>query len=157
PVLVGITDTSFAESLRLAEHAEDAGAQAVVAAPPYYFPIGQAELLHYVRALSAEVPLPIFLYNMPSHTKVVFEPPTLRAALELPNVVGLKDSSGNMGYFHQARQVLAARPDCSLLIGPEELLGEAVLLGGHGGVCGGANLAPRLYVELYEAAREHDV
>ncbi|OAI55083.1 dihydrodipicolinate synthase family protein [Planctomycetaceae bacterium SCGC AG-212-F19] len=157
PVLVGITDTSFAESVRLAEHAEDAGAQAVVASAPYYFPIGQAELRGYIRDLVGEVPLPVFLYNMPSHTKVVFELDTLRAALELPNVIGLKDSGGNLIYFHQARQLVAARPDWSLLIGPEELLGEAVLMGAHGGVCGGANLAPRLYVDVYEAACHQDV
>ncbi|MBY0526787.1 MAG: dihydrodipicolinate synthase family protein [Gemmataceae bacterium] len=157
PVLVGVTDTSFTESVLLAEHAQDGGAQAVVVAAPFYFPIGQTELRHYVCELAAEMPLPMFLYNMPSHTKMVFEPETLRAALELPNVIGLKDSGGNLVYFHQARRLLAARPDWSLLIGPEELLGEAVLLGGHGGVCGGANLAPRLYVDLYEAAFCQDV
>jgi len=157
PVLVGITDSSFVESVRLAEHAQDAGAQAVVLAAPYYFPIDQHELRQYVRNIAAELPLPIFLYNMPSHTKVAFDLDTVRAALELPNVVGMKDSGGNMIYFHQLRQVLAQRPEASLLIGPEELLGEAVLLGAHGGVSGGANLAPRLYVDVYEAARRQDV
>lgn len=152
PVLVGITDTVFAESLRLAEHAEDAGAQAVVLSSPYYFPLGQADLRRHVASVASQAPLPVFLYNMPSHTKTVFELDTLRAALELPNVIGLKDSGGNMQYFHQARLLAAGRPDWSVLIGPEELLAEALLLGGHGGVSGGANLAPRLYVELYEAA-----
>jgi 4-hydroxy-tetrahydrodipicolinate synthase len=56
-------------------------------------------------------------------------------------------------------QYLAAarRPDWSLLVGPEELLAEVVLLGGHGGINGGANVHPRLYVELYEAARAGDL
>ena len=57
-----------------------------------------------------------------------------------------------MIYFHKLRSLVAERPDFSLLVGPEELLGESVLLGAHGGVCGGANLFPRLYVDLYEAA-----
>jgi 4-hydroxy-tetrahydrodipicolinate synthase len=157
PVLVGITDTIFAEALRLAEHAEDAGAQAVVLSSPYYFPLGQADLRRYVESVAAQAPLPVFLYNMPSHTKTVFELDTLRVALELPNVVGLKDSGGNMQYFHQARLLAADRPDWSVLVGPEELLADALLLGGHGGVSGGANLAPRLYVELYEAATRGDV
>lgn len=157
PVLVGITDTIFSESLRLAEHAEDAGAQAVVLASPYYFPLGQADLRSYIAAVAEQSPLPVFLYNMPSHTKTVFELDTLRAALELPNVVGVKDSGGNMQYFHQARLLAAARPDWSVLIGPEELLADALLLGGHGGVSGGANLAPRVYVDLYEAAVRGDV
>lgn len=157
PVLVGITDTMFTETLRLAEHAEDAGAHAVVLSSPYYFPLGQAELRRYVKNVAAQSPLPIFLYNMPSHTKTVFELDTLRAALELPNVIGLKDSGGNMQYFHQARVLAEQRSDWSVLIGPEELLAEALLLGAHGGVSGGANLAPRLYVELYEAATRGDV
>jgi 4-hydroxy-tetrahydrodipicolinate synthase len=107
--------------------------------------------------VAEQSPLPVFLYNMPSHTKTVFELDTLRAAVQLPAVVGLKDSGGNMQYFHQARLLAAERPDWSVLIGPEELLADALLLGGHGGVSGGANLAPRLYVDLYEAARRGDV
>jgi 2-dehydro-3-deoxy-D-pentonate aldolase len=156
PVLVGITDTVFAESIRLAEHAEDAGAQALVLSSPYYFPLGQADLRRYVETFARQSPLPVFLYNMPSHTKTVFELETLRAAMQLPNVVGVKDSGGNMQYFHQAQMQATERPDWSVLIGPEELLADALLLGGHGGVSGGANLAPRLYVDLYNAASRGD-
>lgn len=157
PVLVGITDTIQAESIRLAEHAQDAGAAAVVLAAPYYFPMGQQDLLQSVVEVAEQSPLPVFLYNMPSHTKVSFELETVRAALDLPNVVGVKDSGNNMQYFHQVRVLAAARrPDWSLLIGPEELIADAVLLGGHGGVSGGANLVPRLYVDLYEAAARGD-
>ncbi|KPK45009.1 MAG: dihydrodipicolinate synthase, partial [Phycisphaerae bacterium SG8_4] len=58
PVLVGITDTSFVESTNIARKAKDAGAQAVVLAPPYYFPAGQLELLEYLKHLTAELPLP---------------------------------------------------------------------------------------------------
>jgi 4-hydroxy-tetrahydrodipicolinate synthase len=152
PVLVGITDTAFVESVRMARCAADAGAQGVVLAPPYYFPAGQEELLEYLQHLAPELPLPLFLYNMPSMTKLVFEPATVCRALDIPNIVGLKDSSGNMVYFHRLQRLLRDRPDFSLLVGPEELLGETVILGGHGGVNGGANLFPRLYVELYAAA-----
>ncbi len=152
PVLVGVTDTSFVESINLARHSADTGAQAVVLAAPYYFPAGQAELLEYVEDITAEMPLPVFLYNMPSHTKLSFELETLRRALDLPGIVGIKDSSAQMIYFHQVRRLAAARPEFSLLVGPEELLAESVLAGAHGGVNGGANLFPRLYVELYEAA-----
>jgi len=157
PVLVGITDTCFVESLNIASKAKDAGAQAVVLAPPYYFPAGQAELLEYLRHLTPELPLPLFLYNMPSHTKLIFEPATVQTAAEISGIVGLKDSSGNMAYFHQLQSLLKDRPDFSLLMGPEELLAEAILLGGHGGVCGGANLVPKLYVDLYNAACSRDL
>jgi 4-hydroxy-tetrahydrodipicolinate synthase len=157
PVLVGITDTSFVESVEMAEHAADAGANGVVLAPPYYFPAGQPELAEYIEHIAPALPLPLHLYNMPSHTKLSFEPETIARALQIPNIVGLKDSSGQMVYFHKIQGIAAARPDFSLLIGPEELLAESVLLGAHGGVCGGANLAPRLYVDLYEAARQGDL
>ncbi len=157
PVLVGITDTCFTESVNMACKAKDAGAAAAVLAPPYYFPAGQPELLEYLEHLTPELPLPLFLYNMPRYTKAVFEPQTVRAAADIPGVVGLKDSSGNMSYFHRLQSQLRDHPHFSLLMGPEELLAEAVLLGAHGGVCGGANLIPRLYVDLYNAASSRDI
>ncbi|HEY9175725.1 MAG TPA: dihydrodipicolinate synthase family protein [Verrucomicrobiae bacterium] len=157
PVLVGITDTAFIESVNLAWHAMDRGADAVVLAPPYYLPEGQPELQEYLDHLVSELPLPLFLYNMPALTKVSFELETLRRALDEPRIVGLKDSSGNMVYFHRAVGLLRSRPDWTLLIGPEELLLDAVIAGGHGGVNGGANLFPRLYVRLFEAAQAGDL
>jgi len=156
-VLVGITDTAFVESVPLARHAAEAGAQAVVLAPPYYLPEGQPELQEYLDHLVPELPLPLFLYNMPALTKVSFEIPTLRRAMDEPRIVGLKDSSGNMIYFHRALALLEHRPDWSLLIGPEELLADALFAGGHGGVNGGANLFPKLYVRLWEAARAGEI
>jgi 4-hydroxy-tetrahydrodipicolinate synthase len=157
PVLVGITDTSFVESTEMAEHAAAAGARAVVLAPPYYFPAGQKELAEYIEDIATALPLPLYLYNMPSHTKVNFELETIARAVQVPSIVGLKDSSGQMIYFHKLRRLAAARPDFALLVGPEELLAEAVLLGAHGGVCGGANLAPQLYVALFQAASRGDL
>jgi len=157
PVLVAVTDTAFVETVNLAGKAADSGASAVVLAPPYYFPAGQPELLEYLHHLVPELPLPVFLYNMPSHTKLFFEPETVRQAAEIPDVAGLKDSSANMVYFHQLQYLFRDRPDFALLVGPEELLGEALLLGGHGGVSGGANFKPRLYVDLYDAAQARDL
>jgi len=156
PVLVGITDTSFVESLEMARHVAAVGADAVVLAPPYYFPAGQPELLEYLRHLAPELPLPLMLYNMPTHTKLKFEPETVRAAADIPGVFGMKDSSADLAYFRRVRDALADRPDFALFIGPEELLAEAVRAGAHGGVCGGANLWPRLYVDLYRAAAAGD-
>jgi 4-hydroxy-tetrahydrodipicolinate synthase len=69
----------------------------------------------------------------------------------------MKDSSGDMTYFSRALELRSQRADWTLLIGPEELLAESVLLGGHGGVNGGANIFPRLYVELHAAAERGDL
>lgn len=157
PVLVGVTDSSPSESLRLAQFAAEAGAQGVVLAAPFYFSVEPAELTNYLKRMARELPLPTFLYNMPSHTKLAFEPDTVKRVLDLPTFVGLKDSSGQMTYFHCIRQLVTSREDFSVLIGPEELLAESIMLGGQGGVCGGANLLPRLYVDLYEAAVRGDL
>jgi dihydrodipicolinate synthase/N-acetylneuraminate lyase len=157
PILVAITDTAFAESINVAGHAADAGANAVVAAPPYYLPEAQPELREYLDHLVPELPLPLYLYNMPALTKVSFELETVRHAMDLPRVVGLKDSSGNLGYFKRVAGLLPQRPDWSLLMGPEEKLLAALQLGGHGGVSGGANLFPKLYVKLCEAHRAGDL
>ena len=156
PVLVAITDTAFEESLTLARHAADAGADAVVLAPPYYMPEGQPELREYLEHLLPQLPLPLVLYNMPPLTKVPFEVETVRWAMDQPRIVGMKDSSGSMTYFDQVLALLEHRPDWSLLIGPEELIAQSMLLGGHGGVPGGANIFPRLYVALFGAARAGD-
>jgi dihydrodipicolinate synthase/N-acetylneuraminate lyase len=153
PVLVGITDTAFVESVNVARQSAEAGAVAVVLAPPYYLPQGQPELQEYLTHLVPQLPLPLYLYNMPGLTKVPFEIETVRRAMDEPRIIGLKDSSGNMTYFHRLVGLLPHRPDWTLLVGPEEMLLDTVLAGGHGGVNGGANVFPRLYVRLYEAAR----
>ena len=151
PVLVGVTDTAFTESVELARAAAEAGAQAAVLSAPYYFPAGQPELTEYLERLVPELGLPVYLYNMPSLTKVTFEVETLRRAMELPAIVGLKDSSGDLAYFREVVRIAAGRPDWSVFMGPETRLAEALAMGAHGGVPGGANLAPRLFVDLFEA------
>lgn len=149
PVLVGITDTSLVESATLACHAADCGADAVVTSAPFYFPAGQPELREFIEQLLPELPLPLMLYNTPALTKTSFSGEVVSWALDQEKIVGLKDSSGDLVYFRRMRRLAAAaRPDWSFLVGSEELLAESVLLGGHGGINGGANLHPALYVSL---------
>ncbi len=158
PVLVGITDTSLVESAHLARHGADCGADAVVTSAPFYFPAGQPELREFIEELLPELPLPLMLYNMPALTKTSFSREVVTWALDQEKIIGLKDSSGDLVYFRKMRHLAAtARPDWSFLVGPEELLGEVVLMGGHGGINGGANLHPTLYVDLYKAAKAGDL
>lgn len=157
PVLVGITDTAFQESLNVASWSADAGADALVVAPPYYLPEGQPELQEYLHHLVPELPLPLFLYNMPALTKVAMEPETVRRAMDDRRIIGIKDSSCSMIYLHRILALLAHRPDWPVLVGPEEMLSDAVFAGAHGGVNGGANLFPHLYVKLFEAAKAGDI
>ena len=156
PVLVGITDTSFVESVQLAKHAAAAGADAVVLSTPYYFPAGQTELTGYVQNLVPELPLPLVLYNMPSLTKVWFEIETLEKLCTMPQIIGVKDSSGDLAYFERVLQLKKFRPDWSIMIGPEAKLPAAMQLGGDGGVAGGANVFPQLFVKCYQACVSAD-
>lgn len=151
PVLVNIGDTAMAETMKLAETAEDAGADAVVLLPPFYFQNSQEDLLRYICRVAARVTLPLFLYNIPLLTKNSFEPETVRRAAELPSVVGLKDSTGDLCYLERVMELVRGRPEFSVLIGPEELLLEGMRRGASGGVCGGSNLFPQVFVELYKA------
>ena len=156
PVLVGITDTSMVEAVNLARHAATAGAQALVTAAPYYFPEGQPELIDFVEGLVPQLPLPLYVYNMPQMTKVTFEPETIRRLTQLEGLIGLKDSSGDLNYYRQLVEVAKARPDWRVFVGPEHLLVDTLRLGGHGGVNGGAQIDPHLLVGLYDATVRGD-
>lgn len=156
PVLVGISDSAFSESLNLARKASDCGADAVILTPPYYFASGQPELLEYLKRIMVQMPLPLFIYNIPVHTKVIFEPDTVKAAASIPGIIGMKDSSYNLAYFKQIQYALKTRHDFTFMVGPEEFMSEFVLTGGHGGINGGANMFPKLYVNLYNASVNRD-
>jgi 4-hydroxy-tetrahydrodipicolinate synthase len=156
PILVGISDTSFVESISLANKALEYGADALVATPPFYYTPGQAELIQYYGDLADQLPLPLFLYNMPSHVKVMIEPETIVQLSKHKNIIGLKDSSANGVYLQKVMYLLQDRPDFTILVGPEEMTAGMVLMGAHGGVNGGANIYPELYVSLYQATCNKD-
>ncbi len=156
PVLVGVTDSSLSESVSLAKKAADCGAAAVVAAQPFYFKASQSDILRWVEQLADASPLPVFLYNIPGCTKLSFEPATVRSAADIPGVVGIKDSCGDIENFRQLTEVLADRPDFTLMMGPDKLTAQAIMMGAHGAVSGGGNLFPSHYVALYHAALAGD-
>jgi len=156
PVLVGISSAALDRSIELADIACAAGADYLVSAPPCYFNCGMPEVIDFFESLAARTRLPLLLYNMPSMTKVNITPATVAALARNPRIAGYKDSSGNMCELHEVIQMLGDRQDFSIFVGPEELLGEAVLFGADGGVSGGANLTPQLFVRMYDAARKGD-
>ena len=151
PVLVGITDTSFNGSLEIAAHSKEAGANAVVVAPPYYLPISQEEMIDYLEQLIPQLSLPVMMYNMPSCTKLHLSLDTVKKAKEL-GAIGIKDSSGDMSYFYSLIEAFKETPDFSIIVGTEMFLPETILHGGHGAVAGGANFLPELFVDLYNAS-----
>jgi 4-hydroxy-tetrahydrodipicolinate synthase len=155
PVLVGITDTSFENSLEMAEYSKKVGADAVVVAPPYYTPISQSEMIDYLENLIPRLPLPLLLYNMPSHTKLHLAKKTVSAAKDL-GAIGIKDSSGDMFYLFSLIEEFKNSPEFSIFTGTELFIPETIMQGGHGAVAGGANMFPKLFVSYYEASLAHD-
>lgn len=155
PTLVCITDTSFKETLALAQHAKEAGADYVVLASPYYFPISQEEFQEYLVALAPRLPLPFLIYNMPSCTKIHLAIETVKKAKAL-GAIGIKDSSGNRAYLLSLLQEFRDDPSFSIITGNEALLPEMMQKGGCGAVAGGANFFPKLFVALYDACIAND-
>ena len=156
PVFVGVTDTCLADSIALAEHAVRCQASAIVAAAPFYFDVSQEALGTWFDSLATASPLPLMLYNMPSCVGVVLGLPMVDILSHHPNIIGIKDSGGDMTYFGSLCERYRHRSDFVVFIGPEERLAEAVALGAAGGVCGGANLLPHVYTSLYKAATRGD-
>jgi dihydrodipicolinate synthase/N-acetylneuraminate lyase len=152
PVLASVSDTVLVESERVEEAAANAGVDAVVLTPPYYFQYSQSDLLRYVEVAAFRFSLPLFLYNIPHLTKIAFDVETVSRAARIPGVLGLKDSSHDLSYLTRIIEAVQDHPEFSVLTGPEEILLDALRAGSHGGVCGGSNLTPTLFRDLFQAA-----
>ncbi len=157
PVLVGISDTCPESTISLARFASDTGADALVAAAPYYFDLAPDELTRYFRSILPELDRPTLLYNMPWLTGHVLGMDCLRAALEHPNVIGFKDSSGDMDYLRQMIGVAQTREGTTVLVGNEYFYLEALNLGAHGAVGGGACIYPEIFRALQDAFDHGDL
>lgn len=157
PLLVGISDTSIVDSILLAKIAHEEKADAVVSTPPFYFSLNQKELIEYYETLLSQIQLPLYLYNIPSNTKISFEPKTIRKIAKNHQVIGFKDSSGNATYLQSVMHEMRDYKSFSIFVGPEEMTAEMILLGADGGVNGGANIFPQLYVDLYNAAKTANI
>ena len=156
PVMVGITDTSVSGSLEMARVSKSAGADTLVISTPYYLPMTQDEFINYLAYLVPKLPLPFLLYNMPSCTKMHISVETVKKAKEL-GAIGIKDSSGDLAYLYELQETFKNEADFSTICGTELFLPESVTFGGSGGIAGGANIFPRLFVNFYEAALANDV
>lgn len=156
PVLVGISDTCLDESVRLGRLARESGANAVVVMTPYYYDLSQDEIRGYFRGLLPKLNLPVMIYHMPWLTGHQLDSDTLRALMDLPNVIGFKDSSGDPAFLDRLIEIAAVRPEVAVLVGDESLFLAGLKLGAHGVVGGGANIAPRLFVNLLDAYHNGD-
>ncbi len=157
PLFVSITDTCIEEALNMAAFAADAGASYLVSALPYYLGLTQDEMVGFYTTLADNVPLPLFLYNIPAQTKLMMSVSTVKKLAAHPNIIGIKDSSGNGTYFNTLlAEIKPAFPDFTILVGPDEMLASTMALGGNGGVNSGSNLFPKLYSSLFKACKERN-
>lgn len=155
PVLLNISSSSYLETLNLADYAVKSGADFVVLAAPSYFPMNQDELISYMLKVADHTELPLLLYNAPQYTGKVLEPGTVKILCGHDKIIGIKDSSGQMEYVHHLLD-LKAEMDLKIYIGPEQIFASCLQQGCCGGVNGGANVFPQVYVNLYQVAVGED-
>jgi 4-hydroxy-tetrahydrodipicolinate synthase len=150
PVLCGVVQSQLAAARADVKAAADLGAIAALVAPPYYYPIDQATVLAFYRAMAADSPLPIMVYNIPQNTKVVTEPATGATLARVGAVGGLKDSSRDFEYFQNVCLATRALPDFRIFTGSDTMLLAALAMGGAGTICATANIAPSWVVRLFD-------
>ena len=157
PLYVGIGDNSQERTLANAAQAAEVGADVLVLISPPYLDYAEDERERYFVEMVQRLPLPALLYSIPSVNRNPVTPPMLRRLVTVPNVLGLKDSSGDaLTNSRVLAWLLAEHPQFRWFEGRDELAAQSLLLGAHGMVPGGANAFPRVYVDLWEAAQRQD-
>lgn len=152
PVIAGTGGNSTSEAIELTEHAKKVGADATLQVTPYYNKPTQEGLYQHFKAIAKAVPLPQVLYNVPSRTSVNMLPETVVRLAELPEVVAIKEASGNIGQM--ADIVRLAGDKITLLSGDDNLTLPVLSIGGAGVVSVAANIVPRDTADLVKAWEE---
>lgn len=149
PVMAGVLTPGSDLACDLAKKVQDLGADAVVVAPPYYYPATQAQILDHFRAVHEAVSIPVVAYDIPvtTHARMLLE--TVVTLAEEGTVVGIKDSTGDYGTFR--RLLLKAPPTFRVLTGSEPFFDSVLMSGAHGVVPGLSNVAAQGFVALYNA------
>lgn len=143
-------------ALRLTLAAAEAGADAaIVITPAYYKPaMGHEAQVRHFTTLAEASPIPLILYNMPAYTGIDLSAETVLKLAEHPNIIGLKESSGNIIKIGEiSREVIARSLDFAVLAGSASFLQAAVVVGASGGVVATANVAPEQCIEVYHLAK----
>ena len=154
PVLAGAGGYNTREVIHLAAAMHRAGASGLLSVTPYYNKPTQEGLYQHYRAFAESTPLPIVVYNVPGRTGVNVEPSTLARLAQVPNIVGVKEASGNVS---QMCEVVRAVPaDFLVLSGDDALTLPLMAIGGHGIISVAGNEIPAEMVKMVEAAERND-
>src|SRR5262245_14844564 len=156
PVFAGTGAESTRETIRLTRMAEREGADGVSIITPYFISPNQQELADHYRQIAEATKLPVLLYNNPSTCGGLrIDVETVAKLAEIPNIRGVKDSSGDL---QNTVEYIRVVPDSfSVMMGRDTLIFPALMMGASGAVPATGNIAPQLLVEIYERFRKGDL
>ncbi len=154
PVVAGAGSNSTKEAIELAQHAENAGADAVLVVTPYYNKPTQEGMYQHYKAINDAIGIPIIIYNIPPRSVVDMSVDTMKRLFELKNIAGVKDATANMARVSQQRAALG--PDFNQLSGEDITALGFNAHGGHGCISVTSNVAPRLCSEFQAACGRGD-
>ena len=150
PILAGTGSNSTLEAIKMTQRAKELGADGTLQVTPYYNKPTQEGLIAHYRQIVKEAPLPLVVYNVPGRTAISVTVETMKRLAEIPEVVGMKEATGNMGFD---AELLAALPDdFSLLSGDDGTSFPFMALGGKGVISVTANVVPKRMSQFVQAA-----
>ncbi len=153
-VFAGTGSDSTREAVSISKDAENVGVDAVTVITPYFVKPSDEELFLHYKTVAEAVSLPVLLYSNPPRTGVTLSPEVVERLAEVDNVAGMKDSSGDFILFQEYLRRVGDR--LSVIIGRDKLIYPALTVGARGTVNAVGNFAPKLVLELYEAAKRGD-
>ncbi len=155
PVIAGTGSNATDEAIELTRHAKTAGADAALVVTPYYNKPTQEGLFRHYKAICDAVELPVIIYNIPARCVVDMTVATMARLAKLPNIVGVKDATQDLGRPIRTRLAIGAQ-FCQLS-GEDGTALPFLAAGGHGCISVTANVAPRLCAQMQQAWRAGDV
>jgi len=154
PVIAGTGSNSTDEAIELSQHAQAAGADAVLIVTPYYNKPTQAGLYAHYKAINDAISIPILIYNIPGRSVIDMKVETMARLSELSNIAGCKDATADM--MRASQQRLACGPDFIHLTGDDASTLGFMAHGGHGCISVISNIAPRQCAEFQNACMAGD-
>ena len=150
PVYGGTGCISTKETIELSLKAKEIGVDVLSIITPSFAAASQDELYEHYKEVAKAVDLPIVLYNIPARTGNALAPATVEKLSKIPNIVGVKDSSGNFDNMLQYIEKTRYRKDFAVLSGNDSLILWCLLAGGRGGIAGCANVFPSTMASIYD-------
>ena len=155
-VYAGANHITTAGAVELAKIAEEVGVDALSVLTPMFASQTQDELLAYYTTIANATSLPIIIYNNKPKTNVTVAPETVRKLAQIKNIVGVKDSTGDMTNTEEYIRLTRDLPDFRVLVGRDTLIYAGLCYGAAGAITSCANIAPDLAVAIYNCYKAGD-